>query len=28
MMEEPFELTGQAAKRIRRALYRSFGDLV
>ena len=28
LMDEPFELTGKAAKRIRRALYESFADLV
>jgi len=28
LMEEPFEITGKAAKRIRRALYQSFADLV
>jgi predicted O-methyltransferase YrrM len=28
LMEEPFEITGKAAKRIRRALYESFADLV
>ncbi|MEY2564550.1 MAG: hypothetical protein QOH88_2743 [Verrucomicrobiota bacterium] len=28
LMEEPFEVTGKAAKRIRRALYRSFSDLM
>lgn len=28
LMDEPFELTGQAAKRARRALYQSFNDLV
>jgi predicted O-methyltransferase YrrM len=28
LMEEPFEITGKAAKRIRRALYRSFLELV
>ncbi len=28
LMEEPFELTSKAAKRIRRALYQSFGDLL
>jgi hypothetical protein len=28
LMEEPFEITGNAAKRIRSALYRSFADLV
>ena len=28
LMEEPFEITGTAAKRIRRALYQSFADLV
>jgi predicted O-methyltransferase YrrM len=28
LIEEPFEITGKAAKRIRRALYRSFVDLV
>jgi predicted O-methyltransferase YrrM len=27
LMEEPFEITGNAAKRVRRALYRSFVDL-
>jgi predicted O-methyltransferase YrrM len=27
LMEEPFELTGKTANRIRRALYRSFADL-
>lgn len=27
LMEEPFEVTGKAAKRIRRALYRSFADV-
>ena len=28
LMEEPFEVTGKAAKRARRALYRSFADLL
>lgn len=28
LMEEPFEVTGKAAKRVRRALYRSFADLI
>jgi predicted O-methyltransferase YrrM len=28
MMEEPFEVTGKAAERIRRALYRSFSELI
>jgi predicted O-methyltransferase YrrM len=28
MMEEPFEVTGKAAKRIRRALYQSFAELI
>ena len=28
LMEEPFEVTGKAAKRIRRALYQSFADLL
>jgi len=28
LMEEPFEVTGKAAKRIRRALYRSFSELI
>ena len=28
LMEEPFEITGRTAKRIRRALYRTFVDLV
>jgi predicted O-methyltransferase YrrM len=28
LMEEPFELTGKAAKRVRHALYESFADLV
>ena len=28
LMKEPFELSGRAAKRARRALYQSFGDLV
>ena len=27
LMEEPFEITGKTANRIRRALYRSFADL-
>ena len=28
LMEEPFEVTGRAAKRLRRALYRSFAELI
>jgi hypothetical protein len=28
LMEEPFELTGKAAKRVRHALYASFADLI
>ena len=28
LMEEPFEVTGKAAKRIRHALYRSFNELI
>jgi predicted O-methyltransferase YrrM len=28
LMEEPFEVTGKAAKRVRRALYRSFAELI
>ena len=28
LMEEPFEVTGKAAKRIRRALYQSFSELI
>jgi predicted O-methyltransferase YrrM len=28
LMQEPFEITGKAAQRIRRALYQSFADLV
>ena len=28
LMEEPFELTGQAAKRARRALYQSLAELL
>lgn len=28
LMEEPFEITGNAARRIRRSLYQSFADLV